>query len=166
MAEEEKREKKKSKKSIFLIVAVLVILIIIAVGAFLFLKKGSQNSNTVNNTNTQSESLLNDKNVHIKTFKDIIVNLADPSGDRYLKISLALVMQGKAKSQSGESSGETIEDALIKNTIITILSTKTSENLLTLSGKEELRKQLITAINKALGEDVVKDIYFTDFVVQ
>ncbi len=167
MAEEEKEEKKKkSKKSILLIIIVLVVLIALAAGAFLFLKKGSSNSSK--NTQTiQSESVINDKNIHIKNLNNIIVNLADPSGDRYLKISLALVMNGKAKpSSGGESSGDTLEDAAIKNAIITVLSTKTSDNLLTLSGKEELRKQLIKAINKALGEDVVKDIYFTDFIVQ
>ncbi|MGC8790784.1 MAG: flagellar basal body-associated FliL family protein [Desulfurella sp.] len=168
MAEEEEKKDQKKKKS--LILPILIIVVVLIVGgalAFFFLKKGS--SNSPKNTQTQSsssESVLSDKNVHIKNIPSMIINLADQSGDRYLKISLALVMNGKEKTKSGESSGDTLEDAAIKNAIITVISTKTSDTLLTLSGKEELKKQLIKAINNALGEDAVKDIYFTDFIIQ
>ncbi|SDC66263.1 flagellar FliL protein [Desulfurella multipotens] len=168
MAEEEEKKDQKKKKS--LILPILIIVVVLIVGgalAFFFLKKGS--SNSPKNTQTQSsssESVLNDKNVHIKNIPSMIINLADQSGDRYLKISLALVMNGKEKTKSSESSGDTLEDAAIKNAIITVISTKTSDTLLTLSGKEELKKQLIKAINNALGEDAVKDIYFTDFIIQ
>lgn len=169
MAEEEVKENQKKKKKPILMIVALILVVVIGggAGAFFFLKKGSSNSEK--NTQTQtanSESILNDKNVHIKNLPSIIVNLADSSGDRYLKISLALVMNGKEKPKSSESSGDTLEDAAIKNAVITVISTKTSDTLLTLSGKEELKKQLIKAINSALGEDAVKDIYFTDFIVQ
>ena len=168
MAEEVTQEtQKKKKKPILMIAVILVVLIVGGAGAFFFLNKGS--SNSAKNTQTQSassESVMNDKNVHIKNLPSIIVNLVDPSGDRYLKISLALVINGKEKPKGSESSGDTLEDAAIKNAIITVISTKTSDTLLTLSGKEELKKQLIKAINKALGEDAVRDIYFTDFIIQ
>ncbi len=164
---EEAKEIKKKEKPILLILIVVIVLVAGGAGAFLFLKKGSSGGSK--NTQSQSvgsESILNDKNVHIKNIPSMIINLADQSGDRYLKISLALVMNGKEKPKSSESSGETLEDAAIKNAIISVISTKTSDTLLTLSGKEELKKQLISAINKALGEDAVKDIYFTDFIIQ
>ncbi|MGC8502273.1 flagellar basal body-associated FliL family protein [Desulfurella sp.] len=170
MAEEAGKESQKKKKKpilLILIIVIVIVLVALGAGAFFFLKKSS--SNGPKNTQIQSissESVLNDKNVHIKNLPSIIVNLADQSGDKYLKISLALVMNGKEKPKSGESSGETLEDAAIKNAIITVISTKTSDTLLTLSGKEELKKQLIKAINSALGEDAVKDIYFTDFIIQ
>jgi flagellar FliL protein len=168
MAEEVTQEtQKKKKKPILIIAVILVVLIVGGAGAFFFLNKGFLNS--TKNTQTQSassKSVMNDKNVHIKNLPSIMVNLADPSGDRYLKISLALVMNGEEKSKSPESSNDTIEDAAIKNAAITTISTQTSDTLLTLSGKEELKKQLIKAINSALGEDAVKDIYFTDFIMQ
>jgi flagellar FliL protein len=168
MAEEVTQEtQKKKKKPILMIAVILVVLIVGGAGAFFFLNKGS--SNNAKNTQTQSassESVMNDKNVHIKNLPSMIINLADTSGDRYLKISLALVMNGKEKPKGSESSGDTLEDAAIKNAIITVISTKTSDTLLTLSGKEELKKQLIKAINSALGEDAVRDIYFTDFIIQ
>jgi flagellar FliL protein len=168
MAEEVTQEtQKKKKKPILMIAVILVVLIVGGAGAFFFLNKGS--SNSAKNTQTQSassESVMNDKNVHIKNLPSMIINLADTSGDRYLKISLALVMNGKEKPKGSESSGDTLEGAAIKNAIITVISTKTSDTLLTLSGKEELKKQLIKAINSALGEDAVRDIYFTDFIIQ
>lgn len=167
MAEQEQEQtaQKKKKKPLVLILIIVVILVAGGAGAFLFLKKGSSNK-TQTAATQESRSVLNDKNVHLKTLPSIIVNLADPSGDRYLKISLALVMNGKEKPKSGESGTDTIEDAAIKNAIITVISTKNSDSLLTVTGKEELKKQLIAAINKALGEDAVKDIYFTDFIIQ
>ncbi|OSS42583.1 Flagellar biosynthesis protein FliL [Desulfurella amilsii] len=158
---------KKKKKPILLIAVILVVLIVGGAFAFFFLKKGS--SNSAKNTQAQNanpEAIINDKNVHIKNLPSMIVNLADPSGDRYLKISLALVMNGKEKPKGAESSGGTLEDAAIKNAIITVISTKTSDVLLTLYGKEELKKQLIKAINNVLGEDAVRNIYFTDFIIQ
>lgn len=168
MAEEVTQEtQKKKKKPILMIAVILVVLIVGGAGAFFFLNKGS--SNSAKNTQTKSassESVMNDKNVHIKNLPSMIINLADTSGDRYLKISLALVMNGKEKPKGSESSGDTLEDAAIKNAIITVISTKTSDTLLTLSGKKELKKQLIKAINSALGEDAVRDIYFTDFIIQ
>jgi flagellar FliL protein len=168
MAEEEAKEtQKKKKKPILLIAVIIAVLIAGGAFAFFFLNKGS--SNSAKNAQIQSatsESIMNDKNVHIKNLPSMIVNLADPSGDRYLKISLALVMNGKEKPKASESSGDTLEDAIIKNAVITVISTKTSDTLLTLSGKEELKKQLIKAINNALGKDEVRDIYFTDFIIQ
>jgi flagellar FliL protein len=166
MAEEVTQEaQKKKKKPILMIAVILVVLIVGGAGVFFFLNKGFFISAKKIQT-TSSESDMNDKNVHIKNLPSMIVNLADPSGDRYLKISLALVMNGKEKQKGSESSGDTLEDAAIKNAVITVISTQTSDTLLTLSGKEELKKQLIKATNSALGEDGVKDIYFTDFIIQ
>jgi flagellar FliL protein len=166
MAEEVTQEtQKKKKKPILMIAVILVVLIVGGAGVFFFLNKGFFISAKKVQT-TSSESVMNDKNVHIKNSPSIIVNLADPSGDRYLKISLDLVMNGKEKPKGSESSGDTLEDAVIKNAVITVTSTQTSDTLLTLSGKEELKKQLIKATNSALGEDAVKDIYFTDFIIQ
>jgi flagellar basal body-associated protein FliL len=57
---------------------------------------------------------------------------------------------------------------MIKDAIIRVLSSKKPEDVLTVEGKEKLKEELIEGINEAIGieEDVVVNIYFTEFMVQ
>jgi len=125
-----------------------------------------------------------------------IVNLADPGGRRYVKtniileyapndITYFLEKAGEATPSSsgggehgGEKTATTLSYAdkfkqeleplrpLIDDTLITILSSKTFEQVYTASGKEELRKQLINALNSRMPQYKVIFIYFTEFTVQ
>jgi flagellar protein FliL len=55
----------------------------------------------------------------------------------------------------------------IRDAIIKVVSAKKPEELLTLKGKEQLRRELIVAINKILDpENPVANIFFTRFTVQ
>ena len=59
-------------------------------------------------------------------------------------------------------------DAMIRDAIISTLSYKTPNELLTQEGKEALKEELVDAINEALGleESVVVSVYFKDFIMQ
>lgn len=58
----------------------------------------------------------------------------------------------------------------IRNNIVMILSGKNYDELITMEGKESLRKELLAEIKKILqsetGKDAIEDIYFTNFVMQ
>ena len=49
---------------------------------------------------------------------------------------------------------------------MTALSSKRFNDISTIKGKQMLKEELITAINKALGVPGVLNVYFTEFVVQ
>lgn len=88
-----------------------------------------------------------------------VVNLADPNARRYLKIVLDVEMT---------SNPELVEAnmAKIRDSLLLLLSSKTSEELATVAGKITLRKEIVDRLNQALGQSKVARVYFTDFVIQ
>lgn len=90
-----------------------------------------------------------------------VVNLADSDRSYYLKITLSLELT------SEEMKGE-LEKRLpkIRDLILTQLPTKKSEDLKTVAGKQALREELMAGINERLQTAEVRNIYFTDFVIQ
>ncbi len=55
---------------------------------------------------------------------------------------------------------------VMDDVVITLLSTKTFEELYTAEGKERLRLELMQAISNRLPEFHLLSVYFTEFVVQ
>ncbi len=111
-----------------------------------------------------------------------IINLADTTGRRYIRLTVVLEFAPEpASTEEAESSKEGEEEVdplaefradidsrmpLMDDVVITLLSTKTYENLYTADGKEALRKEIMDAINNRLPEFHVISVYFTEFVVQ
>lgn len=88
-----------------------------------------------------------------------VVNLADPNARRYLKLVIDVEMTGEPELL--ETNKAKVRDALLL-----LLSSKTSQDLLSMDGKILLRKEIVDRINQALGKARVARIYFTDFVIQ
>ena len=98
---------------------------------------------------------------HIYSMDPFIVNLADAEQNRYLKIRINL------ESKKPEPNEEfTKKLPLIKDTILTILSQKKSEELFHSSGKEKLKAEMLRSVNPNLVELKIKAVYFTEFVIQ
>ncbi len=90
-----------------------------------------------------------------------IVNLADPTGRRYLRVKITLEFRDDQAYQQANERIPQINDA-----IIMVLSSKTVEEVLSPEGKLELRMELIRKLNELLGPNAIRNIYFTQFVVQ
>jgi len=56
--------------------------------------------------------------------------------------------------------------APIKDSILVLLSTKTLQDIQDLQGKNQLKEEILAAVNKNIPPGKVTKIYFTDFVVQ
>ncbi len=56
--------------------------------------------------------------------------------------------------------------AIIRDGIITLVNNRSSEDVLEREGKEKLRKDIRNVINEVLRKELVKRVYFTQFVVQ
>lgn len=107
-----------------------------------------------------------------------IINLADPSGRKYIRINVVLEfvppdasfyqLQGEAQVAYKEAFDEEINKRLpvINDIIIMLVSTKDYQTLYTADGKETLRNQMIDAINARLPEYKLMSVYFTEFVIQ
>jgi flagellar FliL protein len=55
---------------------------------------------------------------------------------------------------------------MINDTVITLLSSKSFDELYTAEGKEKLRLELMDKIQSMLIEDKILGVYFTEFVVE
>lgn len=95
-------------------------------------------------------------NVSLPAF---VVNLADPNARRYLKLVIEVEMTSDPDSLEANK-------AKIRDSLLLLLSSKTSQDLTTLEGKITLRKEIVDRINQALGQAKVARVYFTDFVIQ
>ena len=91
-----------------------------------------------------------------------LVNLADQDSPRFVKTTFQL---GLAEEMEKEGEGKAFIPAM-RDSIITLLSTKTAEQILTSEGKEKLREEIKTRINTLSPKAKVLEVYIVDFVVQ
>jgi flagellar protein FliL len=91
-----------------------------------------------------------------------IVNLSDPDAPRYLRMTVGLGLTGETE----ESTPDPIFVTRIRNAMLAVMTTKSSNELLTTEGKTALRKQLLQAAQAASEEPHVEAIYITDFIIQ
>ena len=90
-----------------------------------------------------------------------IVNLADSQGKKYLKIKVEFELDNPVVP------GE-IDQRLpqFRDTILTVLSSKTFEDIRQLEGKYQLRAEIMTMLNQFLKSGKITNVYFTEFIVQ
>ncbi len=163
MAEENQNQLEEAKKggSNKVIVFLLLFIIILIAGggvAYKFLvldKKEDKAQQIVEEIKNVDEFGVQ---FEIGTF---IVNLIDKDADRYLKVSLVLEIQDETIKQEVEKRLPKIKDA-----ITTLLFIKSSKELKSPEGIELLKEEIIKRINAILPIGGVKNVYFTDFVIQ
>lgn len=90
-----------------------------------------------------------------------VVNLADEGTQRYLKVSMKLEFLGPQPPP--QFSGK---QAQIRDLVLTLLSSKSVGDVRTVEGKAQLRDEIIARVNRVLGDDAVKAVYFAEFIVQ
>jgi flagellar FliL protein len=97
--------------------------------------------------------------VGIYKMEPFLVNLADPGQLRYLKVTLHV-----ETLQKGEEFQKRLPQS--RDSVLTILSTKNSRDIMTSEGKNALREEIKEKMNQLLMETKVRNIYFTEFVIQ
>lgn len=89
------------------------------------------------------------------------VNLLSDSGRRYLKVQMNLELDGEELAAELES-----KTAVVRDVVIRMLSSKTLEEISTAKGKDKLKEQIVNQLNLRLRDGNVRNVYFTEFVVQ
>jgi flagellar basal body-associated protein FliL len=107
-----------------------------------------------------------------------IINLVDPGGHKYIRVTI--VVEFAPDNLEYESLPEEEKTAylveleeklnsrlpIMDDTVITLLSTKSYEDLYTAEGKEKLRMEIMSILSQKLPDLHILSIYFTEFVVQ
>ena len=91
----------------------------------------------------------------------IVVNLSGSNGRRYLKAKINLEAKDGEVKKIIEAKAVQIKDRLIS-----ILSSKTLEDIDGLEVQENLRKEIKDAVDVVLKVEGVLQVYFSEFVVQ
>ncbi len=90
-----------------------------------------------------------------------VVNISDRERDRYLKLKTELELSMPELSDELDQRMPQIRDL-----IISLLGSKSFEEVRTIEGKNFLREEILLRINSLLISGKVKRVFFTEFVVQ
>jgi flagellar FliL protein len=104
----------------------------------------------------------------------LLVNLADPDGRSYLRISLTLKVEDPPPPKDAKEKPEAPEKGKPKNefeaeerdTALSVLGAETGVKLLEADGKENLKKDLLAAFKQQVPDAKVEDVLITEFLVQ
>ncbi len=160
MAEEEnvppEEPKKKSKMMLFIILGAVILL---AGGGVFFAYTTLMAPSDSADEKPKEEEL----NVigEMVTFGEFVVNLSDPKGKRYLKCKISV----EVESVEAMERIQKIEPKL-RDIVIMLLTSLAFEEVMTPEGKIRIRDELLERFNQATRPDRVKNLYFSDFVVQ
>lgn len=97
--------------------------------------------------------------VAVYKMEPFLVNLADPGQLRYLKVTFHVETH-----QNREEFEKRLPQS--RDSVLTVLSSKNSRDLMTSEGKNALREEIKEKMNHLLTETKVRNIYFTEFVIQ
>lgn len=153
-----------SKKGLIILV-ICFLVIAMAVGAGLFLFWGKV-SGTGPETVASNGKVLEKKDSKMMTkallsMETFVVNLADPGGKRYLRVSMALEIDDQNFVEEVKKKIPQMRD-----TILMILPEKKFADIRTSSGKSSLRDEIIARLNPLFENCKITNIYLQEFVIQ
>jgi flagellar FliL protein len=152
-----------SRKPWKLIIGAIVLLVIaggLAIWAYPYFM-GKQDSNPSAKEETAPES----KHEQVKAtlaLEPFLVNLADTEDVRFVKATFQLGLE----KEPGEYGDSDVAVAAMRDSIISLLSTKTAEQILTPQGKDKLREEIRSQIGAVTPDVKILEVYIVDFVVQ
>lgn len=97
-------------------------------------------------------------------FDPFVVNLADPGGMRFVRVTMQVVTYSEPGAKAIAESTLTMKES--RSAILEILSQQLAADLVKLEGKEALKKAIVARLSKVIKETKVVDVFFSEFVVQ
>lgn len=169
MADKENEEttKKSGGNTILIIIIALLVLLLIGGGlaAFLLLDSDDEIAAPAPTQGMTAQASARSSNMlsigPVYPMEQFIVNLLSESGSRYLKVTLDIELDSEKLAAEMDAKHSAIRDIIIR-----ILSAKTYEEISTLKGKDRLKDEIVSKINEILTDGRVRNIFFTDFVIQ
>lgn len=161
----EKEEKKKGGK-LKLIILLVVVLAVLGGGGFAAWKFFLQPKTAGDAANATGEGAAEqaqepEPGGQLVTLDSFVVNLSDPMGRRYLKTTMDVEVTNAAAAAE-----LTAAMPRVKDTLLLLLSSKSFEDISSMDKKIELKNDIVSRLNQIIGKNKVRNVYFTEFVVQ
>ena len=163
---EEKEEKKEGGSKLLLIVIIVLLLLLLIIGglvAYFLLSSNPKQDNQQPTPQQEKKHKVSDltKMGPIYPLDPFTVNLVSSNADRYLKCKISFELDSPALQQELDKKLPAIRDL-----IISILSSKSVEEIQTAKGKEKLKEEIKRKVNAILTTGEIRNVYFTEFVIQ
>ncbi|MCM2271321.1 MAG: flagellar basal body-associated FliL family protein [candidate division Zixibacteria bacterium] len=97
----------------------------------------------------------------VYSIKDIVVNPAGTAGSRFLSVSFGFELESPGLATEFEA-----REPIVRDVLITILSSKTLADLTDAKHKEVMRVQIKKRLSQVLNTEELAGVYYTDFVLQ
>lgn len=160
----------KSKKLI--IIGALVALLVVVAAAVVLVMSNQSRSDPYGSDEPSKKVAL------VPTFlplENMVVNLADPGGDRFAQIGITLELQDEATSTVVKQYMPSI-----RNGVLMLVSQRTADELLQREGKEQLAADILREVTRPLGSgstanagegsraaaSPVRRVLFSSFIIQ
>ncbi len=101
--------------------------------------------------------------VHLEGFT---VNLADTEETHFLRVTMDLGVDRLPEGADRNKPGAGMPVARIRDAVLAVLTVCKADPLLTPEGKAQLKKNILDALQHSVPELDVRDVYFTEFLVQ
>jgi len=156
-----------NKKNIIILVIMLVVLTAIAV---IIVSNINKNDGSDEPKKELQKTFKKSMPGYIHTFDTTVVNVSGTQGTRYLKVVVAIELEVD-ENESGASLSK-LQDELVarkmqlKDQINTILSSKVMEQIVNLKERKKIKRDIKDEFNTFLINGKVKNVFFSDFVVQ
>ena len=170
MAEEKENQEQEEKKEggsnkLLLIVIIVLLLVLLIVGglvAYFLLSGGDEEKQAEPQKVEKKKKVSNMTEIGpIYPLDRFIVNLLSNNSSRYLKCKIDLELDAPELQKEIDKKLPAIRDLIIR-----ILSSKTVEEIQTSQGKEKLKEEIKRKINEILTTGEIRNVYFTEFVIQ
>lgn len=162
-----KEEKKKSGKLKWILLLVLVLGVLGGGGFFgykyFFAKKAETTEGAPAEAGAEKKAEGKEAagKTEIVTLPTFVVNLADPLGRRYLKLTVDVEISDQKAAEELRGSEPKVRDA-----VIMLLSSKTFADLSSVESKILLKNEIVERLNQVVGGSKVLRVYFTELVIQ
>ncbi|WP_027191410.1 flagellar basal body-associated FliL family protein [Fundidesulfovibrio putealis] len=110
----------------------------------------------------KSGNKKDDKVAPVTSINNIVTNLADPGGRRYIRMSVEF--EFKDDSVAHEFSDK--YQMRVKDAILTLLWSKSSDTLSVVEGMSTLKEDIKSRVNQIMGPGAVKQVFILDRVIQ
>lgn len=163
MSEEPKKTpspKKDSRSLVVLISGVAVAVLAVGGGSawFLWQRNAGVQAALPAETSTSPKYL-----VHLEGFT---VNLDDPEETHFLRVTIDLGLDHMPEGAEREKPSTVLPVPRIRDTILSVLTVCKAKVLLTPEGKSQLKRDLLDALKRNVPDVGVREVYFTEFLVQ
>jgi flagellar FliL protein len=97
----------------------------------------------------------------VVTLENLVLNPAGSGGARFLLLTVALECKDAAALATLQA-----RDAELRDAVLTTLGVKSVEQLADIGVREQIKGDLLAALNERFGSKTVARVYFPQFVVQ